>query len=243
MRLSVDALTSTHLAFRPGPAGTRTPLHTDVAGTFSWSLSLAGRKRWCLWAPAQAARLFPLSGAHLPPWPADASPLLCPLLPAPCAVFVQQPGTCVFVPSCWPHTVENLDDCLSVSCNWANAHSLPWLLSAAAVDRSLPACELLAVCSLAAESELARADDDAAAVAVGALERTLALRRLGHVLATLGDGQGHAALGACCRGAAEEAEAAAAKAGPEFDAGGDVTLQRAVGPGRVTRAARRVYTR
>lgn len=36
-----------------GPAGSWTPLHRDVFGSFSWSANVAGVKRWTLYAPGQ----------------------------------------------------------------------------------------------------------------------------------------------------------------------------------------------
>jgi hypothetical protein len=39
-----------------GPAGTFTPLHRDVYGSYSWSTNVIGRKRWCLIPPELTGR-------------------------------------------------------------------------------------------------------------------------------------------------------------------------------------------
>ena len=44
-----------------GPRGTRTPLHADVLRSFSWSVNLAGRKRWRLLPPQVGGRASPPS--------------------------------------------------------------------------------------------------------------------------------------------------------------------------------------
>ena len=40
---------------------------------------------------------------------------------------LQQAGDLMFVPSCWPHTVENVTDAISINHNWVNAGSLRFL--------------------------------------------------------------------------------------------------------------------
>ena len=40
----------------------RTPMHCDVMNTYSWSASLAGRKRWLLFPPDQTGLLFDRHG-------------------------------------------------------------------------------------------------------------------------------------------------------------------------------------
>lgn len=117
-----------------------------------------GRKRWRLWPPECALLLRDRwGGAAFAPWPpcvgdglsvnlpcssatnpASSSSVLYPFARhAACLEFIQSAGTAVFVPSGWAHTVENLDDALSMSCNWANA------INVARVSRSVSfgACE------------------------------------------------------------------------------------------------------
>ncbi len=39
---------------------------------------------------------------------------------------VQGVGEAIFVPSGWHHTVENVEDTLSINHNWINGHNLHW---------------------------------------------------------------------------------------------------------------------
>uniref|UniRef100_A0A7S0UNS9 JmjC domain-containing protein n=1 Tax=Polytomella parva TaxID=51329 RepID=A0A7S0UNS9_9CHLO len=41
-----------------GPAGTKTPVHTDVLHSHSWSANVVGRKRWLMLAPADAHLVY-----------------------------------------------------------------------------------------------------------------------------------------------------------------------------------------
>jgi hypothetical protein len=119
-----------------GPAGSSTPLHADVLRSHSWSANLAGRKRW---------RLLPPGDAHLAraaAGPAVAHDFFADLdldLDGPGAdagggrrfpglaearlkatEVVQLPGEALFVPSGHWHTVDNLDDCVSINHNWVS---------------------------------------------------------------------------------------------------------------------------
>lgn len=41
-----------------GPAGSWTPLHCDVLGSYSWSLNVAGRKLWRLYPPSETTKIL-----------------------------------------------------------------------------------------------------------------------------------------------------------------------------------------
>ena len=109
-----------------GAAGTCTKLHCDVVNSFSWSVNVCGSKRWRFLPAAETSLLRDVFGEDVassfgpssPTWPRRG-------LARPIEV-VQHPGEAIFVPSGWYHDVENLDDCLSVNCNWANASNLLW---------------------------------------------------------------------------------------------------------------------
>ena len=168
---------STNITFQPfgnrgsdyrfiyaGHAGSWTPCHADVCGTYSWSLNLSGVKLWyfldyialaerhaeqdlidrlpssdaLIGTPVEirdrASRRLIRSG-HLP------VDLRCSTLPT--VTVMQYPGDLVFVPSLHVHQVHNLTPALSVNHNWAhatNAERMVWLLlheasvAAAAVD-------------------------------------------------------------------------------------------------------------
>jgi hypothetical protein len=96
-----------------GDNGTSTPYHEDVAGTFSWSYNLRGRKLWN----------FFLTVSEQPT----------------VASVIQNPGEMVFVPSGCFHKVQNLDnDTISINQNWFNSHNLPQV-TMKIVDDSLDA--------------------------------------------------------------------------------------------------------
>jgi hypothetical protein len=119
-----------------GRKGTRTRLHRDVLNTFSWSVNVTGVKRWLLFPPTETRLLYDIFGRELAPyfpyplseperaavdW--DRFPLLRYARPYE---IIQNPGEAVFVPSGWYHTVENLEDAVSVNANWFNSCNLAW---------------------------------------------------------------------------------------------------------------------
>lgn len=121
-----------------GRRGTHTNLHADVLNSYSWSANVCGCKRWLLLPPEQTHLLFDSFGHELAPrfhpiyerdfvdhdysW-VDRFPLLHRARPIE---IIQGPGTTMFVPSGWHHTVCNLEDTLSVNANWCNATNLHW---------------------------------------------------------------------------------------------------------------------
>ena len=82
-----------------GCAGTVTPCHQDVMGTFSWSHNLCGRKRWKFFCRQ----------------PGDVPVVI---------TCMQSAGETVFVPSGCRHIVENVDETISINQNWFNANNL-----------------------------------------------------------------------------------------------------------------------
>lgn len=82
-----------------GPEGSRTPLHSDVMNSFSWSFNVEGTKEW---------RFYP---------PRRSSQHQKDLLQDPIGL-VQKAGEAIFVPSGWQHDVRNLEETLSINHNW-----------------------------------------------------------------------------------------------------------------------------
>jgi hypothetical protein len=120
-----------------GPAGSATPLHSDIWQTHSWSVNVCGVKRWRFIAPADAHLLLDWLGRRLAPTtdgPERASPLFPRLQAARVVEVLQAPGEAIFVPSGWVHSVENVTACLSVNCNWANASNIHGLLAHARAE-------------------------------------------------------------------------------------------------------------
>lgn len=74
--------------------------------------------------------------------PGNRNDLLHPRLAKAAPVWLEQgPGEVVFVPSGWHHEVWNLDDALSVNCNWCAHPSLitpPVMLTSE--FKALPQC-------------------------------------------------------------------------------------------------------
>jgi hypothetical protein len=141
-----------------GPAGSATPPHADVLRSHSWSASLAGRKRWRLLPPARAALAASRAGGSPPP--SFDHGAACPGASAADAAaaaaefpglaearrhlieVIQRPGEALFVPSGWLHSVDNLDDCLSINCNWLNSWALPAALAHLRAERAAAAAAI-----------------------------------------------------------------------------------------------------
>ena len=105
-----------------GPAGSFTPLHADVLRSHSWSSNISGRKRWQLLPPECCNMLEDATSGSLPLSFEELDNVhnLSPHI----LEVVQYPGEVLFVPSEWWHTVENLDDCLSINHNWISTSSI-----------------------------------------------------------------------------------------------------------------------
>lgn len=73
-----------------GPAGSTTPIHSDVLNSFSWSLNVHGTKEWTFYHPVGSQTL----------------------------IIRQHRGECMFVPAGWKHSVVNLEETLSINHNW-----------------------------------------------------------------------------------------------------------------------------
>ena len=122
-----------------GPAGTHTRLHADVLGSASWSASVAGVKRWALAPPRVAPLLHDTFGRDLAPGFEGVDDPRFPGLAAAAAAATrldQPPGSALFVPPGWHHTVLNLTSSLSINHNWVNAHTLPWTVGGLARERA-----------------------------------------------------------------------------------------------------------
>ncbi|XP_011815914.1 PREDICTED: jmjC domain-containing protein 4 isoform X2 [Colobus angolensis palliatus] len=101
-----------------GPAGSWSPFHADIFGSFSWSVNVCGRKKWLLFPPGQEEALRDRHGNL----PYDVtSPALCDThlhprsqLAGPPLEITQEAGEMVFVPSGWHHQVHNLQELCAV---------------------------------------------------------------------------------------------------------------------------------
>lgn len=115
-----------------GPPGTLSPLHVDLFGTHAWLAQVAGRKRFLLFPPEDAAYLYEgevdFDRPDLERWPllARARPFEA----------VLHPGEVIFIPTGWLHRVVSLDSAISVTLNFVNRSNLAAHL--AAVGRDLP---------------------------------------------------------------------------------------------------------
>mmetsp|Transcript_15170 Transcript_15170/g.21639 ORF Transcript_15170/g.21639 Transcript_15170/m.21639 type:complete len:586 (+) Transcript_15170:130-1887(+) len=116
-----------------GPKGTVTPLHVDVLNSYSWSSNVCGKKEWYLLHPSHTHLLYHVFGNTLAPhFHADLeiSGIGVELYPGLARArqlairVIQEQGQTIFVPSGWHHTVENLEDTLSINHNWLNGTNI-----------------------------------------------------------------------------------------------------------------------
>ena len=96
-----------------GPAGSNTPLHSDVLHSFSWSYNVTGTKKWTL-------------------YPQDDVPV----------VVYQHAGEAMFVPSTWKHQVENVVETLSVNHNWITTANIDLVWECLELDMAAVQCEM-----------------------------------------------------------------------------------------------------
>ncbi|KAK9826036.1 hypothetical protein WJX74_007138 [Apatococcus lobatus] len=114
-----------------GCKGTWTGLHADVLRSYSWSTNVAGRKLWRLLPSQHTHLLYDRFGREMAPSfeAAVGQGERFPSLQYARALVqecVQEAGESIFVPSGWHHTVENLEDTLSINHNWLNCFNLDW---------------------------------------------------------------------------------------------------------------------
>ncbi|XP_027198348.2 2-oxoglutarate and iron-dependent oxygenase JMJD4-like [Dermatophagoides pteronyssinus] len=108
-----------------GPTGSRTPLHIDVFGSFSWSSNIIGTKRWIMIPDYSIDRLKQLIGSDELPHDLQILPNYREILEKVQGFEVmQQAGEIIFVPSGYLHQVENLTNTISINHNWFNACNL-----------------------------------------------------------------------------------------------------------------------
>jgi len=85
-----------------GPADTRTPLHSDVLNSYSWSYNVCGCKEWTFYAPPLDNETPDRAGIKV----------------------TQKAGECIFVPAGWKHHVINCEESLSINHNWITTANL-----------------------------------------------------------------------------------------------------------------------
>lgn len=94
----------------------RTPFHSDVFGSYSWSANIYGRKRWYIIPPNESEKLRDA----LRNFPFSVTPELLEQKKVKYFDLIQEPGETLFIPSKWYHQVHNLDDAVSINHNWFN---------------------------------------------------------------------------------------------------------------------------
>lgn len=94
----------------------RTPFHSDVFGSFSWSSNIYGRKRWLILKPQEELKLKDSLGNL----PFSISVDLLQENNVKYFDLVQNRDETLFVPSKWYHQVFNIEDSVSVNHNWFN---------------------------------------------------------------------------------------------------------------------------
>ncbi|QDZ22677.1 JmjC domain-containing protein [Chloropicon primus] len=114
-----------------GPKGTKTGLHADVLRSYSWSINISGRKKWYLLPPRFTHLLYDTFGHNLAPSFFDVDEEMFPNIKLARKHLVevhQGVDEVIFVPSGWHHTVENLEDTLSINHNWFNVCNINYSL-------------------------------------------------------------------------------------------------------------------
>ncbi|WRT68737.1 uncharacterized protein IL334_005717 [Kwoniella shivajii] len=101
-----------------GPAGTYTPLHRDVYGSYSWSANIVGRKIWWLFPPDKLGSVKDKHGELV----FDVRELKDE---GGGIKILQEEGEIIFVPSGWHHQVLNIDFCISINHNFFASPTLP----------------------------------------------------------------------------------------------------------------------
>ena len=89
-----------------GPAGSHTPMHSDVLNSFSWSYNVIGTKKWTFYPPGETVSI----------------------------VVHQDAGECMFVPSGWRHEVTNVVETLSINHNWVTSANVDKLVDSLTTD-------------------------------------------------------------------------------------------------------------
>ncbi|GLE04552.1 hypothetical protein PINS_up013507 [Pythium insidiosum] len=110
-----------------GPAGSWTPLHHDVFGSYSWSVNITGQKQWIFFPPEDEPKLKDRFGRTvLPDWTStDYDRSLYPLAHTATPLYVtQDAGEAIFVPSRWYHQVKNVVPTISINHNWFNGFNV-----------------------------------------------------------------------------------------------------------------------
>jgi hypothetical protein len=86
-----------------GPAGSKTPLHSDVLHSFSWSYNVVGEKKWTFHVNNHMDSALEEMGV---------------------VVVHQHAGEAMFVPATWKHEVENVVETLSINHNWVTTDNI-----------------------------------------------------------------------------------------------------------------------
>lgn len=103
----------------------RTPFHSDVFSSFSWSTNIVGVKKWIFLPPGEEVKLLDRFGNL--PFSIDETSLQ--QADVKHFVIYQLAGETVFVPSGWHHQVWNEQDTISVNHNWLNGCNVAAVLA------------------------------------------------------------------------------------------------------------------
>lgn len=104
----------------------RTPLHSDVFSSFSWSTNIFGTKQWIIICPNEEKKLLD-NFSNLPFSITEET-----LRERDCKYFnfIQNAGDTIFVPTGWYHQVHNLDHTISINHNFFNGCNITDVWSA-----------------------------------------------------------------------------------------------------------------
>jgi hypothetical protein len=106
----------------------RTPLHTDVFGSFSWSANICGTKKWLIIPPGNEDRIKKLNNNEMPHDFYSIPHYLNELKLMKGFEVIQNSGEIIFIPSGYIHQVINTEDTISINHNWFNACNIDIIL-------------------------------------------------------------------------------------------------------------------
>lgn len=102
----------------------RTPLHTDVFGSFSWSANICGTKKWLIIPPGNESKLKSLNNNQMPHNFYSIPNFYSELQSMNGLEVIQNSGEIIYIPSGYIHQVINTEDTISINHNWFNATNI-----------------------------------------------------------------------------------------------------------------------
>lgn len=104
----------------------RTPFHSDVFSSFSWSTNIFGTKQWLLIYPNEETKLLD----NFNNLPFNITEQMLREKNCAYVCLIQNAGDTIFVPTGWWHQVQNIDHTISINHNFFNGCNVSQVWSA-----------------------------------------------------------------------------------------------------------------